>query len=43
MISENIEGIALAPWAVVVPAVCLGVLAVATNLGMDRLAARLDR
>ncbi|MET9970427.1 ABC transporter permease [Streptomyces sp. NPDC006356] len=43
MISENIEGIALTPWAVVVPAVCLGVLAVAANLGMDRLAARLDR
>ncbi|WP_093802447.1 ABC transporter permease [Streptomyces sp. Wb2n-11] len=43
MISENIEGVTLTPWAVVVPAVCLGTLAVAANLGMDRLAARTDR
>ncbi|MFB6888397.1 ABC transporter permease [Kitasatospora sp. NPDC056327] len=42
MVSENIEGITLTPWAVVAPAVCLGVLAVAANLGLDRLAARLD-
>ncbi|MEU9703569.1 ABC transporter permease [Streptomyces sp. NPDC047981] len=43
MISENIEGITLTPWAVVLPAVCLGTLAVGANLGMDRLAARWDR
>lgn len=43
MISQNVEGITLTPWAVVAPAVCLATLAVAANLGLDRFAARFDR
>ena len=40
MISQNVEGLALTPWGVVAPAVCLAVLAVAANLALDRLAGR---
>ena len=43
MISQNVEGVGLTPWAVLAPAVCLAILAVTANLGMDRLAARLDQ
>lgn len=43
MISQNVEGVGLTPWAVLAPAVCLAILAITANLGLDRLAARLDR
>jgi ABC-type dipeptide/oligopeptide/nickel transport system permease subunit len=43
MISENVEGIQLSPWGVVVPALCLATLTVWANLSMDRLAARVAR
>ncbi|XVV00800.1 ABC transporter permease [Actinosynnema sp. CA-248983] len=43
MISENVEGIRLTPWGVAVPAVLLGVLTVAANLGLDRLVGRVLR
>ena len=43
MISQNVEGITLNPWGVVVPAICLATLAVSANLAMDRLAMRTDR
>lgn len=41
MISQNIEGIALTPWGVVVPAVALATVTVSANLLLDRLAARM--
>lgn len=43
MISENVSGMALTPWGVVVPALLLGSLAVSSNLLVDRLARRLAR
>ncbi|MER7168814.1 ABC transporter permease subunit [Micromonospora sp. NPDC000207] len=43
MISENVEGIRLTPWGVAVPAVLLGVMTVAANLGIDRLVGRVLR
>ncbi|CCH31875.1 ABC transporter permease subunit [Actinosynnema sp. NPDC047251] len=43
MISENVEGIRLTPWGVAVPAVLLGVLTVAANLGLDRLVGKVLR
>jgi peptide/nickel transport system permease protein len=41
MVRQNIEGITLTPWGVVAPAAFLAVLAVAANLAVDRLAARI--
>ncbi|SDD62258.1 ABC transporter permease [Actinokineospora iranica] len=41
MISENMEGITLTPWGVVAPAIGLAVLAVSTNLALDRLAGKI--
>ncbi|MBB5953755.1 ABC-type dipeptide/oligopeptide/nickel transport system permease subunit [Saccharothrix tamanrassetensis] len=43
MISQNVEGIRLTPWGVAVPAVLLGVLTVAANLGLDRVVGRVLR
>lgn len=43
MISENMEGIRLTPWGVAVPAVLLGVMTVAANLGIDRVVERVLR
>ncbi|AYF27037.1 MULTISPECIES: ABC transporter permease [Micromonospora] len=43
MISQNVEGIQLTPWGVAVPAVLLGVLTVAANLGIDRIVGRVLR
>ncbi|MBW4720378.1 ABC transporter permease [Saccharothrix obliqua] len=43
MISENVEGIRLTPWGVAVPALLLGVLTVAANLGLDRLVGKVLR
>jgi ABC-type dipeptide/oligopeptide/nickel transport system permease subunit len=43
MISQNVEGIALTPWGVVIPAMCVATLAVSANLAMDRLALRIER
>ena len=41
MISENMEGITLTPWGVVAPALGLAILAVSTNLAIDRLAGKI--
>ncbi|MEU3825511.1 ABC transporter permease [Streptomyces sp. NPDC029080] len=41
MINENIEGITLSPWGVVLPAVALSCLTVSANLLLDRLTARI--
>ncbi len=41
MISENIEGVTLSPWGVVLPAVALSCLTVSANLALDRLTARI--
>ncbi|RKT17045.1 peptide/nickel transport system permease protein [Streptomyces sp. 1114.5] len=41
MISENIEGVGLSPWGVVVPALALSCLTVSANLVLDRLTARI--
>jgi ABC-type dipeptide/oligopeptide/nickel transport system permease subunit len=43
MISENRSGIALNPWAVVAPAVLIGLLTVSVNLVADSLAHRVGR
>jgi peptide/nickel transport system permease protein len=46
MINENRAGLTLQPWAVVVPVVCIGVLAVGANLvadGVGRAVAGIDR
>lgn len=43
MISQNVEGIQLTPWGVAVPAILLGVLTVAANLGIDRIVGRVLR
>ena len=43
MIAENVDGMELTPWAVVVPAVLIASLAVSVNLLVDRLANRLAR
>ncbi|WP_230686947.1 ABC transporter permease [Catellatospora vulcania] len=40
MISQNIEGISLTPWGVVVPAVLLAVVTVSANILLDRFAAK---
>ena len=40
MVSQNVEGITLAPWGVVAPAVCLAVLAVSANRAVDLVAAK---
>ncbi len=42
MVSQNMEGVALNPWGVLMPAVCLAVLAVAANRAVDHLAARIS-
>ncbi|MFE7299200.1 MULTISPECIES: ABC transporter permease [unclassified Streptomyces] len=41
MISQNMEGVTLAPWGVAAPAAGLAVLTVSVNLGLDRLTARI--
>jgi len=43
MIGENVDGMALTPWGVVVPAILIAALAVSANLIVDRLAGRLAR
>lgn len=43
MIAENVDGMALTPWGVVVPAILIAALAVSANLIVDRLAGRLAR
>ncbi|MET7517222.1 ABC transporter permease [Streptomyces sp. NPDC005480] len=40
MISENMEGVTLAPWGVAAPALGLAVLTVSVNLALDRAIAR---
>jgi peptide/nickel transport system permease protein len=40
MVSQNVEGITLAPWGVVAPAVFLAVLAVSANRAVDLVAAK---
>ncbi|GAA3273843.1 ABC transporter permease subunit [Dactylosporangium vinaceum] len=41
MISQNIEGVTLSPWGMIVPAVALAALTVTANLTLDRLTARI--
>lgn len=43
MISENVEGLRLTAWGVAVPAVLLGVMTVAANLGIDRVVGKVLR
>lgn len=43
MINENIEGITLSPYAVVIPVVLIAALAVSVNLLVDRLTRRITR
>jgi peptide/nickel transport system permease protein len=43
MINENIQGIALSPYAVVIPVILIAALAISVNLLVDRLAGRLGR
>jgi ABC-type dipeptide/oligopeptide/nickel transport system permease subunit len=43
MISENVDGMALTPWGVILPAILIGAMAVSANLMVDLVANRLAR